>query len=211
MVYKYSTRELTSKLINLLKDNKYHVMAAIVMVVISVILSVYAPKLIGKLVNSLMRYALDLNSSATKASFEDIILIVVLFAVSYLIRIPANRIMSKTSEGVIQKLRNQLYEKLSYINLDESLSDGVIMSRLNNDVVNLKSFISNTIILFLSDITIIIVVLWMSGDMDLKLSGILLAVVVLYPLVVYPFHKKTRNHYKIHQNDLGNIMGFIGD
>ena len=201
MVYKYSTRELTSKLINLLKDNKYHVMAAIVMVVISVILSVYAPKLIGKLVNSLMRYALDLNSSATKASFEDIILIVVLFAVSYLIRIPANRIMSKTSEGVIQKLRNQLYEKLSYINLDESLSDGVIMSRLNNDVVNLKSFISNTIILFLSDITIIIVVLWMSGDMDLKLSGILLAVVVLYPLVVYPFHKKTRNHYKIHQRN----------
>ena len=211
MVYKYSTRQLTSKLINLLKDYKYQVLAAIIMIVISVVLSVYAPKLVGKLINSLMKYTLDLGDSPMKTLYEDIMLIAILFAVSYLIRIPANRIMAKTSEGVIQKLRNQLYEKLSYIDLDESAFDGYIMSRLNNDVPNLKGFISNTIILFLSDVTIIIFVLWMSSDMDLKLSGILFALVVVYPLVIYPFHKKTRDQYKIHQNDLGNVMGFIGD
>ena len=54
MVYKYSTRQLTSKLINLLKDYKYQILAAIIMMVISVVLSVYAPKLVGKLINSLM-------------------------------------------------------------------------------------------------------------------------------------------------------------
>ena len=43
MVYKYSTRQLTSKLINLLKDYKYQILAAIIMMVISVVLSVYAP------------------------------------------------------------------------------------------------------------------------------------------------------------------------
>ena len=211
MVYKYSTRQLTFRLINLLKDHKYHILAAIIMVIISVILSVYAPKLIGKMINGLMKYALDLSKTPTKATYEDIILIIILFAASYLIRIPSNRIMSKTSENVIKKLRNQLYEKLSHIDIDESKSDGVLMSRLNSDIANLKSFISNTIILFISNITIIIFVLLMSSDMDLKLSGILLAVVVVYPLIIYPFHRKTRNQYKIHQSDLGNIMGFIGD
>lgn len=211
MVYKYSTRQLTSKLINLLKDYKYQILAAIIMMVISVVLSVYAPKLVGKLINSLMRYALDLSDAPSKTLYNDIILIVILFAASYLIRIPTNRIMAKTSESVVQKLRNQLYAKLSYINIDKSEFDGYIMSRLNNDVPNLKAFISNTIILFLSDITIIIFVLWMSSDIDFKLSGILFALVIVYPLVIYPFHKKTRNYYKIHQNDLGNIMGFIGD
>ena len=149
MVYKYSTRQLTSRLINLLKDHKYHILAAIIMVIISVILSVYAPKLIGKMINGLMKYALDLSKTPTKATYEDIILIIILFAASYLIRIPSNRIMSKTSENVIKKLRNQLYEKLSHIDIDESKSDGVLMSRLNSDIANLKSFISNTIILFI--------------------------------------------------------------
>ncbi|AMD16939.1 hypothetical protein TL18_02215 [Methanobrevibacter sp. YE315] len=211
MVYKYSTRELTFKLINLLKDYKYQIMAAIIMMVISVILSVYAPKLVGRLINSLMQYAFNLNEFPVKTSYDEIILIVMLFAVSHLIRIPANRIMFKTSERAIRKLRNQLYAKLSYIDIDETEFDGNILARINNDVVNLKIFISNTIILFLSDVTIIIFVLWMSSNMDLKLSGILFALVAIYPLVIYPFHKKTRNYYKIHQNDLGNIMGFIGD
>ena len=211
MVYKYSTRKLTFKLINLLKDYKYQIAAAIIMMMISVILSVYAPKLVGKLINSLMRNALNLNATPAKTSYKNIILIVILFAISYLIRIPTNRIMTKTSEKVIQKLRNQLYIKLNYIDIDESEFDGNIMARINNDVANLKAFISNTIILFISDITIIIFVLWMSSNMDLKLSGILFALVVVYPLVIYPFHKKTRDYYKIHQNDLGNIMGFIGD
>lgn len=211
MVYKYSTRQLTSKLINLLKDHKYQILAVIIMMVISVVLSVYAPKLVGKLINSLMRYALDLNDTPSKTLYTDIILIVILFAASYLIRIPTSRIMAKISESVVQKLRNQLYAKLSHIDIDKSEYDGYIMSRLNNDVPNLKAFISNTIIIFITDITIIIFVLWMSSDMDLKLSGILFALVIVYPLVIYPFHKKTRDYYKIHQNDLGNVMGFIGD
>ena len=211
MAYKYSTRQLTFKLIGLLKDYKYHILAAIIMMIISVILSVYAPKLVGKLINSLMRYALDLNGNPTKTLQNNIILIVILFTISHLIRIPISRIMAKTSEGAIQKLRNQLYAKLSHIDLDESEFDGFIMSRLNNDIPNLKGFISNTIILFLSDVAIIIFVLLMSIDMDLKLSGILFALVFVYPFVIYPFHRKTRNNYKIHQNDLGNIMGFIGD
>ena len=118
MVYKYSTRQLTSKLINLLKDYKYQILAAIIMMVISVVLSVYAPKLVGKLINSLMRYALDLSDAPSKTLYNDIILIVILFAASYLIRIPTNRIMAKTSESVVQKLRNQLYAKLSFINID---------------------------------------------------------------------------------------------
>ncbi|SDA51325.1 ABC transporter ATP-binding protein [Methanobrevibacter millerae] len=211
MVYKYSTKELTSKLISLLKEYKYQILAAITIMIISVILSVYAPKLVGKLINSLMRYALDLNDTPPKNLFNDVIIIVILFTISYLIRIPASRIMAKTSEGAIQKLRNQLYAKLSYIDIDESEFDGNIMARINNDVANLKAFISNTIILFLSDVAIIIFVLWMSSDMDLKLSGILFALALIYPFVIYPFHKKTRDQYKIHQNDLGNIMGFIGD
>jgi ABC-type multidrug transport system fused ATPase/permease subunit len=80
-------------MINLLKDYKYQVLVAIIMIIISVVLSVYAPKLVGKLINSLMKYALNINDSPTKTSYEDIILIVILFAVSYLIRIPANRII----------------------------------------------------------------------------------------------------------------------
>lgn len=211
MVYKYSTRHLTSKLIGLLKEYKYQIAAAISMMIISVILSVYAPKLVGKLINSLMRHALDLNDAPSKTLLNDIILIVILFTISYLIRIPTSRIMAKTSESAIQKLRNQLYAKLSHIDIDESEFDGNIMARINNDVANLKTFISNTIILFLSDVAIIIFVLCMCRDMDLKLSGILFALVLIYPLVIYPFHKKTRDNYKIHQNDLGNIMGFIGD
>ena len=211
MVYKYSTRRLTIKLIDLLKDYKYQILAAIIMMIISVMLSVYAPKLVGKLINSLMKYVLDLNDAPTKTLQTNIIIIIILFTISHLIRIPTNRIMAKTSERAIQKLRNQLYAKLSHIDIDESEFNGNIMARINNDVANLKAFISNTIILFLSDVAIIIFVLWMSSNMDLKLSGILFALVLVYPFVIYPFHKKTRDNYKIHQNDLGNIMGFIGD
>ena len=212
MALKNSTKDLIKKSFDFQKLYIKYLIIAVILTMISVILLVYAPKILGKLVNGLFQ----LNSYSDIGMYsliDELFVIFVLYSVAYLIRIPVNRILSKLAEKVSADVKISLYEKFDNIPVYELNDDysGNIMARLNNDTATIKSFIGKNLGFILSNNFVIIAVILMVMQMKIELSFIFLVMIPVYVTVISISFYKTKDYYKDFQDDLGNVMGFMGD
>ena len=120
--------------------------------------------------------------------------------------------MAKISEKTTANLKSALNDKLNYLspNTFNDEYSGNVLARLNNDVANIKSFVNKTTILFLSDVLIIIFVIFAAITMIFKLSLLFLGILPIYTIIIYVAHRKTISNYKSYQDVLGQQMGVIG-
>jgi ATP-binding cassette subfamily B protein len=121
--------------------------------------------------------------------------------------------MSKISEKNNSNLRIALYRKLDTLSFDRFNSEysGDIVARFNNDIPNIKMFISKTVIRLITDALIILFTITMIFTIKLDLSGIFACFIPVYILIIYYSYVKTKKYYKDHQNDLGNLVGMLGE
>ena len=166
----------------------------------------------GKIVNSVLDFYMVEKPVYIHESFDELIEIGILYTLGYSLRIPISQIMAKISEKVTANLKSALNDKLNYLspNTFNQEYSGNVLSRLNNDVANIKSFVSKTIITFLSDVLLIIFVILATVTMDVRLSMIFIAILPVYLIIVFFAHKKTIANYKSYQDILGEQMGLIG-
>ena len=184
---------------------------AIFLTILSVNILVYAPKLVGRIVNSILNFYVLENEVQIFESFDDLIQISILYTVGYSLRIPISTIMAKISEKTIANLKSALNDKLNYLspNTFNDEYSGNVLARLNNDVANIKSFVNKTTILFLSDVLIIIFVIFAAITMNFKLSLLFLGILPIYTIIIYAAHRKTISNYKSYQDILGKQMGIL--
>ena len=129
---------------------------------------VYAPKVAGKTVNLLSS---NVNSSNDFAIYTNLALLLVLYSVGYLFKIPPKRIMGATGEKVAYNLRMKLFDKLDVVGSGfiQGNSKGLVLSRLNNDVMNIREFVSSRISdIFAQILSIIFVMVLMIDRMWMK-------------------------------------------
>ena len=206
------TKYLLKKLQELLLESKKQLILAIVLLILSTFCLVYAPKLLGKIVNSILSYSFNNKTSLSfEASLKLIIEITILYILGYSFRIPITKIMARINEKTTAKLKFALYDKLNYVSptLFNNEYSGNIFSKLNNDVANIKSFINKTVILFLSDILMIVLVLVSSLTLNIQLSMVFIFIVPFYIFLMYKNYKETIPYYNIHKDDLSEQMGII--
>ena len=207
------TKDLIKKILELLSEFRKELILTIILFIISTLALVYAPKLLGKIINSILYYYFYKTPFSIEENFYTLIYITILYIIGYLLNIPINRIMAKVNEKITANLKIALYDKLNYLTpivFSEEYS-GDILSKLNKDVANIKSFINKTIILFLSDILMIIFVYLASLTLNFHLSIVFIVIIPFYILLMYINYKKSIKHYKINQDDLSEQMGIIGD
>ena len=207
------TKDLIKKILELLSEFRKELILTIILFIISTLALVYAPKLLGKIINSFLYYYFYKTPFSIEENFYTLIYITILYIIGYLLNIPINRIMAKVNEKITANLKIALYDKLNYLTpivFSEEYS-GDILSKLNKDVANIKSFINKTIILFLSDILMIIFVYLASLTLNFHLSIVFIVIIPFYILLMYINYKKSIKHYKINQDDLSEQMGLIGD
>ncbi len=212
MAYNKSTSDLLKKSLTFHKHYLLYLSVPIILMIISVVLSVYAPKLLGKIINDIFNYT-DPSEFNMVSIFDEMITITVLYTFSYLLRIPVNRILSKMSERVTANVKSLLYKKLDKIPVYEFSDEytGNIMARLNNDTATIKSFISKKIAFILSNDLVIIAVIIMIIPMKYELSLLFLISLPVYLILIILSYIKTKDYYKDFQDDLGQMMGFMGD
>lgn len=212
MVNEYSTMILLKKFWKFLSEFKFEIFVAIFLTIISVNILVYAPKLVGRIINSVLDFYILGNEVKIYESFGELIQIGILYTVGYSLRIPISNIMAKISEKTTSNLKSALNDKLNYLspNTFNDEYSGNVLARLNNDVANIKSFVNKTTILFLSDVLIIVFVIFAAVTMDFKLSLLFLGILPIYAIIVYVAHRKTISNYKSYQDILGKQMGHIG-
>ena len=130
---------------------------------------------------------------------------------NYLLQAYSNRIMIFIAEKITYNLRIQMYDKLKNSKIINEKSEGNILSRINNDLVNVRDFImvhASEIFAQLLSITLVLVLIWTT---DWRLSIIYFIAVPIYAICFYHFDANSKKSYEVHQELLGNLMGFKRD
>ena len=212
MVNKYPTKILLKKFWQFLSQFKYQIILSIILTIISVYIFVQAPKLLGKVVNSVLDFYIFEKEVYIHESFDELVQVTLLYVAAYVLKIFISRIMAKLSEKTAANLKSALNDKLIHLSpnaLNQEYS-GNVLARLNNDVANIKSFVSKSVTLFLSDLFIIIFIIIVAIRFNAQLSLIFISVIPFYLILTYIAHKKTMDNYKSYQDVLGKQMGVIG-
>ena len=210
---KYSKLDLVKKFYEYVSEfrNKFIIVA--ILMISSIAILVYAPRYLGSIINSVVNSFMMSTSFSIEDINDELIGIMVLYLVGYALRIPINRTMSKISEKTTANFKYALEEKLSYLspNTFNHIYSGNVMARLNNDVANIKSFVNKSIVLFVGDVLIIIFVVISAIHLNPLLSLFFIGSIPIYLLIMYLSYRKSGDTYKIHQDDLGQQMGIIGN
>ncbi len=213
MERKYSKLDLVKKFYEYASEFRIHFIVVAILMITSISLLVYAPKYLGSIINTVDSSYMLSSSFSIEDIYDELIGIALLYIVGYSLRIPVNRIMSKISEKTTASFKYALEEKLSYLspNTFNHIYSGNVMARLNNDVANIKSFVNKSIILFVGDVLIVIFVIISTISVNPLLSLLFIATIPIYLIIMYLSYRKSGDTYKIHQDDLGQQMGLIGN
>ncbi|WP_298500679.1 ABC transporter transmembrane domain-containing protein [uncultured Methanobrevibacter sp.] len=199
-------KEIARKFNMVLSHYRIHVIISMVLLTISTLCIVYAPKVAGNIVNMFL-----FDSDSPNTILANIGLLFTLYSVGYLLKLPSNRFMAFVSEKIAYNLRMELFDNLETIGQTfiQKNSKGHVLSRLNNDLMNIREFISmhisEIIAQFLSILFVIVLIL----TTDWKLSLIYLITLPIYFICFYYSDIKSKTLYENHKKNLGIMMSYF--
>jgi ABC-type multidrug transport system fused ATPase/permease subunit len=201
-------KDIFQKFRRILKDDKAKTIISMILLTASTLCMVYAPKVAGKTVDLLSS---NVNSSNDFAIYTNLALLLALYSVGYLFKVPPKRIMGVIGEKVAYNLRMKLFDKLDAVGSGfiQGNSKGQILSRLNNDVMNIREFVSFRISEIFAQILSIVLVMVLMVMTDFRLSLIYLMILPVYVICFYICDYKSRSYYDGHQKHLGRLMSYF--
>jgi ABC-type multidrug transport system fused ATPase/permease subunit len=201
-------KDISQKFTRILKEDRTKVIISMVLLMASTLCMAYAPKVAGKTVDLLIS---NLNSSNDIAIYTNIALLIVLYSVGFLFKLPPKRIMGIIGEKVAYNLRMELFDKIDAIGSKfiQENSKGHILSRQNNDLMCIKEFVSSRFPEIYAQILMMAFVLVLILMTDFRLGLVYLAILPVYAICLYACHVKSKTNFNGHQKHLGRMMGYF--
>jgi len=215
-------KKTLGRLMGYVGREKKKIALAFVCVILATIANLAASYVLRPVINSLgdsyklWREAAEADKAGVLAdAFKTLILQMMVMAVIYLIGIAASycqqRIMVGVSQRALQKMRNDLFDKVQKlpVRFYDSTSHGELMSRFTNDVDTIGEMVTHTAIQIFSGVLTLI------GTLFLMLyTNVILSLVTFITLPVMMFAagtlaKKSGKYFADQQASLGAMNGFI--
>ena len=192
----------------ILKEDRTRLIISMILLMVSTLCMVYAPKVAGKTIDLLIS---NLNSNNDIAIYTNIAVLLVLYSVGYLFKLSPKRIMGVIGEKVAYNLRMELFDKIDDVGSEfiQENSKGLIFSRLNNDLMNIREFVSSKISEIYAQILLIVFVLVLILMTDFRLGLVYLMILPIYVVCFYLCDVKSKTSYENHQKHLGRMMGYF--
>jgi len=215
-------KKTLGRLMGYVGREKKKIALSFVCVILTTIANLAASYVLRPVINSLgdsyklWRAAAEADKAAVLAdAFKTLILQMMVMAVIYLVGIAASycqqRIMVGVSQRALQKMRNDLFDKVQKlpVRFYDSTSHGELMSRFTNDVDAIGEMVTHTVIQIFSGVLTLI------GTLFLMLyTNVILSLVTFVTLPVMMFAagtlaKKSGKYFGEQQASLGAMNGFI--
>lgn len=199
-------KEIIRKFNRVLANYRIHVIISMVLLTVSTLCITYAPKVAGNIVNMLL-----FKSDTSSAILNNIIILFALYCIGYLFRLPSDRFMAFVSEKIAYNLRMELFDNMEVISpvFIHKNSKGHILSRLNNDLMNIREFISMHISEIFAQFLCILFVIVLILTTDWRMGMIYLVTLPIYAICFYYSDVKSKKPYEDHQKSLGMMMSYF--
>lgn len=140
---------------------------------------------------------------------------IIVLAVMYLISILCTYIQSKLliniSQGAVQRLRNQLFEKIQTLPLSfhDKTTTGETMSRFTNDIDNIATMFDSTAVSLVSGVVTLIGTLCLMLYVNPLLTVITIIFIPIFAIGGGKLAQKSSKYYNAQQAALGSVNGYI--
>lgn len=200
-----------------LKNYKFSFYSSIFLKLLSSFLSVLEPFILGlaitELTNNLLSMARKEHSASLNVNYILMILTLYLLRgmLNELCSYYANFLMTKTVQGSIKKLRNDLSQKLNRLPI--SYSDhhqfGNLLGRFTSDIETVSNALQQSLLQIVSAVSTLVFVIVMVIYIDALLSTIVLGCMLLTFLAARIILKKSQPYFKKQADILGEMNGFV--
>lgn len=161
------------------------------------------------------RIILTIAGTRAEEPLHYILTAALLLASVYMLSVAAgfiqSRLMVKMSEGIMEKLRNDLFTKLQYLPVRyfDSKPTGEIMSRFTNDVDNINVMISNSLLSMISGIITLIGTLIFMITTNAVLTAVVVISVPFVAAAAALLGSLSKKYYSGQQAALGAVNGYL--
>ncbi|MFB5284974.1 ABC transporter ATP-binding protein [Peribacillus sp. Hz7] len=188
-----------------MKKEKWSLIASIVFVILSTLLSLCAPYLIGIIIDE---YIMPKDMNGT---LRMLLLLVGIYTAAAVFTWLQTFLMVNVSLRTIQVMRQDLFNKFQTLSLRffDKRTDGELMSRVTNDIDNLNQALSQSVSQIVSTILMASGVIIAMFSLNWVLAVVTLLVI---PLMIYTTKKVitySSSNFIKRQRDLGELNGFI--
>lgn len=203
------------QLVSYVRPYYFKIILSLVLMVISTVMCIYGPRLIGDVTTAISNGILSKYSGGPGIDFKTIgrliIIILVIYSVSALIDYVVNLLHINIAVNISYRLRDDISKKINRLPLSyfDNQTHGDVLSRVTNDVDNISNQLTNTISQVLNSLVNIVGVLFMMFSISWKLTLISLIVVPLSGIIAALTVKKSQGYFRAHSEQLGKINGHI--
>ena len=198
-------KETIKRIWSYLKVQRWSIVFVITLVLITSILNILGPMLIGIIIDE---YILPLDIQGT---IRMGMVLASIFIASSILSWLQTFVMIRASIKTIQNLRLELFEKIQSLPIPffDKKQQGDLMSRMTNDIDNLNFALSQSVIQIVSSVLTIV-----GTAIAMVYLNWILAIVTLFviPLIFWTTKqivKRSSVNYRNRQRDLGNLNGYI--
>lgn len=190
---------------NYLKKQRFGLIASVIMVIISTLLSLTGPLLIGIIIDD---YIILKDIPGTVSM---LILLTVIYIGTSLFTWLQTYLMINVALKTIRTLRLDLFSKIQSFSLRffDQRVQGDLMSRVTNDIESLNLALSQSVAQIVSSILTIIGVTIAMFSLNWLLAIVSFMVIPIIMLATKQIIKRSSVNYSARQKDLGQLNGFV--
>ncbi len=185
----------------------------ILLVLVHSICAINLPKILGQIVNMFGDYTPG-STIFFSAKFTNLIIeITTLILITYILKIVITYITYPVSEKATLRLRERLGKKIQSINYKylNNTNSGEILSRINHDTYNIRSFISSKLSTIITKLLLLILSVVMMLLTDWELTKWYMIIMVITIIIIVIVNKYSIDHMKKTRENLGKMVGQVGD
>lgn len=122
-----------------------------------------------------------------------------------------NKLMVKTSQKVIEEIRNDLFKHVQTLPLKyfDANTHGDLMSRFTNDVETVQEAMNNSFAMIIQSFLILCGSVIMMMVLNIRLSLIVIACLFIMFIFIKVNGKRSKKYFNRQQKELGAINGFV--
>ena len=204
-----------NKILSYLKQYKLSIIFVILFAIGSTIFTIIGPKILGNITTEIFSGLMKKITNTGSINFDYIgkitLILVIIYIVSSVFSCLQGLIMSKVSNDISYKLRNDLSKKINKLPMKyfDSKTHGEILSIITNDIDTLSQSINQSITTIISGIATIIGVLIMMISINIPMTIATLLIIPVCMVMVNGVVKKSQKYFTLQQDYLGHINGHV--
>lgn len=188
-----------------------HCIIVFVCIIVSVLANVQGTMFIQSLIDDYIEPLMKSGNPEFGPLAQRLCQIAGMYAVGVIATYVYSRIMVTVTQGTLQKLRNDMFNKMQSLPIKyfDTHSHGDIMSMYTNDIDTLRQMISQSIPQSINSIITVVSVFVCMLTLSIPLTGITLIMVAVTLTVTRKVAGLSSSYFVAQQKDIGDLNGYI--